>query len=294
VRIIRPAAVTDAALVATSVPEVTPAWAVGTTYGKDARVQDPVAHREYESQQPNNVGHALSDVAWWVEVGATNRWRMFDQTSSSQTVVGEELLVDVKIADRVNAIALLNCEAAAARITATVNGTIVYDKSFPMTSSVGISTWYDYFFEPIERRPDLIVTDLPLYSNMLIRVRLTRAGGMVRVGSLIVGQMKDLGITLSGLSAGIADYSRKGADDFGNVVLVERPFAKKLDCRIVLDTADVDKVHTILSALRATPLVWIADDRWVTTALFGFYRNFSSTFEYEQKATCLLELEGLT
>jgi hypothetical protein len=294
VRIIRPAAITDAALVATSVPEVTPEWAIGNTYGKGARVQDKVAHREYESQQANNTGHALSDVAWWVDIGATNPWRMFDQTSSSQTVVGDELLVDVKIADRVNAIALLNCEAAAARITATVNGTVVYDKSFPMTSSVGISTWYDYFFEPIERRPDLIVTDLPLYSNMVIRVRLTRPGGMVRVGSLIVGQMKDIGITLSGLSAGIVDYSRKGADDFGNVVLVERAFAKKLDCRIVLDTADVDKVHAILSALRATPLVWVADDRWATTALFGFYRNFSTTFEYEQKATCLLELEGLT
>jgi len=294
VRIIRPAAVTDAALVATSVAEVTPAWATGTTYAKGARVQDQVTHREFESAQDGNTGHALSDVAWWIEVGATNRWRMFDQTNSSQTIVGDQLQVDVKIAGRVNAVALLNCEAAAAQVTATVDGVIVYDKSFSMTSSDGIDNWYSYFFEPIERRPDLIITDLPLYSNMIVRVRLTRPGGMVRIGSLILGQVKSLGITLTGLNAGIVDYSRKGADDFGNVTLVERAFAKKLDGRIVIDNSEVDQVTAALGKLRATPLVWIADDRWQTTALFGFYRNFTVTFEYEQKSTCLLELEGLT
>ena len=293
-KIIRPALVDDTSLVATSVPETVPAWASGTTYARGARAQDPATHREYESQQDNNTGHALTDAAYWADAGATNPWRMFDQSNSSQTVAADEIVVDLKIPGRVDAIALLNCQAAAAQVTAKVNGTTVYDATFPMTSSSGIETWYDYFFEPIERRLDLILTDLPLYSNMDVRVRITRPGGTVMVGTLVIGQQKDLGLTELGMSAGINDFSRKMADDFGNYRLVERAFSKKLDVRLLVQNDQINRVHELLTRLRATPVVWVAADRFSAGGVYGFYRNFSTTFAYPEQSLCLLEIEGLT
>lgn len=293
-KIIRPAAINGAALIASSVPDTPAAWASGTTYALGARVQDSAAHREYESLQGGNTGHALTDPAWWLDLGATNRWRMFDQTNGSQTVADDELEVQVRVAGRVDAVALLNCEAGTARVKAAVGATEVYDATFAMTSTSGIQDWYDYFFEPIERRPDLIVTDLPLYSNMTVTVTLTRPGGSVKVGTLVVGQTKEIGVTGIGMSAGIIDFSRKGADDFGNVMLVERAFARKLDVRVLVQNGEVDAVVATLAQLRATPVVWVADPRFVTGGVFGFYRNFSVTFEYPEQSICLLEIEGMT
>jgi len=293
-KIIRPVQVVSDAQMTSSVPDTPPAWAAGAAYAKGNHVQDPAAHREYESLQANNTGHPLSDAAWWLDLGPTNRWRMFDQSNSSQTVVDESLQVDLLISSRVNAIALLNCEATEARITATVGTTQVYDDTFAMTSTSGIDDWHAYFFEPIDRRPDLIVADLPLYSNMAVRVLLTRPGGAVKVGTFVIGQTRDLGVTEIGMSAGIVDYSRKGADDFGNVMLIERAFAKKLDARVLVQNNEVDRVVSELSKLRATPVVWVADDRFVTAGIYGFYRNFSVTFAYPGQSLCLLEVEGLT
>lgn len=293
-KIIRPATVTTPALLSSTVADTPAAWSAATTYALDARVQDPTTHREYESQQANNQGHPLYDASWWLDVGATNRWRMFDQTNSSQTTASEEITVEIKIASRVNAIALLNCEAGMARISATVNGATVYDATYSMTSASGISDWYAYFNEPIERRPDLIVTDLPLYSNMIVRVSLTRPGGMVKIGTLVIGAVKELGFTLMGMSAGIVDYSRKVTDDFGNAMLVERAFAKKLDARVVVENSEVDQVNAILTQLRATPVVWVATTRFAAAGVYGFYRNFTTTFEYPEQSICLLEIEGLT
>ncbi len=293
-KIIRPAPITDTALTNSSVPETAPAWAPGATYALGAHVQDTAAHREYESLQANNIGHALTDPAWWIDLGATNRWRMFDQTNSSQTEADNELRVDLMISGRVNAVALLNVEAGAARITAMVGDTQVYDATFSMTATSGISDWFDYFYEPIERRPDLIVVDLPTYSNMRLSVVITRPGGTVKVGTMVIGQVKELGITAIGMSASIVDYSRKGADDFGNTMIVERAFAKKLDARVLVQNSEVDEVVSALSQLRATPVVWMADSRFSAAGVFGFYRNFSVTFDYDEQSICLLEIEGLT
>lgn len=293
-KIIRPALVASDAQMTSSVPDTVPAWAAGSTYALGAHAQDPAAHREFESLQPNNMGHPLTDAAWWLDVGPTNKWRMFDQSNGSQTTAPEEVLVELKIVSRVDAIALLNCEAGMVEVTATVNETVVYLDKFEMTATSGISNWYDYFYEPIERRPDLIVTDLPLYSNMKVRVRITRPGGVVRIGTFVIGQTRDLGITEMGMSASIVDYSRKGADDFGNVMLIERAFAKKLDARVMVQNNEVDRVVSELTKLRATPVVWVADDRFATAGIYGFYRNFSVTFAYPGQSLCLLEVEGLT
>lgn len=291
-KIIRPAVITATELVASSVPDTPPTYVQGATYAKGDRVQD-AEHREYESAQANNTGHALTDPAWWIRLVATNRWRMFDQTNGSQTEAPEVVEVDLLVRSRVNAIALLNIDAAAVEITATVGDRQLYHATFSLVSTAGVNNWHRYFFEPVDRRNDLIVTDLPTYSNMKVRVRVTRPGGVVRIGNLVIGQMKDLGITEIGLNVSIIDYSKKGADDFGNPILIPRPFARKLSTRLLLQNDQVDQVEAALSKLRATPLVWIASTRFAAATVFGFYRDFNISFAHPEQSYCSVEIEGI-
>lgn len=74
-QVIPPLIITDAILTNSTVPEVvSTAYAAGTTYAAGARVGAAaasygVAQTIYESLQAGNVGHALSDAAWWKNVG---------------------------------------------------------------------------------------------------------------------------------------------------------------------------------------------------------------------------------
>lgn len=124
--LIKPYTVVDASLISSNVPETDhAAWAVGTTYAQTARVIviGTNSHKVYESLQASNVGRTpASSPTWWLDIGATNRWDMFDQSVQSQTSNATSINVSIKPAQRVDTVTLLNISASATNI-------IMYDTS---------------------------------------------------------------------------------------------------------------------------------------------------------------------
>ncbi len=251
--------------------------------------------RLYESAQSGNTGHALTDPAWWIDAGPSNRWAMFDTVNGTSTSGPTGLDVQVQPLGRVDSVALLNLSAATARVKATdsVAG-LIYDQTFSLVADAGVQDWYAYFYEPIVRSDTLVISDIPLFSGPLVEVILSAGGGPVSVGTMIAGQSKTLGSTALGASVGIMDYSRKEADDFGNYVLIERAFSRKGSFSVMLDAGDVDEVDRLLQGYRATPIVWIGADAYSATVIFGFYRDFNIEISYPTVSFCSLEIEGLT
>ena len=88
-RVIKSITMTDGMLTATSVPENDhAAWSSGTTYARGDRVILTSTHKIYESLQAGNTGNnPTNSPLWWVEVSPTNRWRCFDLSNTTQTVV---------------------------------------------------------------------------------------------------------------------------------------------------------------------------------------------------------------
>ena len=97
-----------------------------------------------------------------------------------------------------------------------------------------------------------------------------------------------------GARIGIQDYSRKERSEFGDVMLVERAFAKRASFSLLLTADEVDSFHQFLSEVRATPCLWIGSRRYESTTLYGFYKNFDIVISYFNYSDCELELEGLT
>lgn len=97
-----------------------PEWDSGTTYAAGDTVIDLRSNRVYESAQAGNTGHdPTTDTAaeWWIDAGATNRWAMFDTSTSSQTVFGEVIDMTVRPSELVDTVALLNMRASKAWIS---------------------------------------------------------------------------------------------------------------------------------------------------------------------------------
>ena len=89
-RIIEPYAVTPAMMTDSNVSETEDApWDSGTTYSSGARVI--FDHAIWESVQGSNTGHnpgADTASTWWFRIGATNRWRAFDERIGGLTSGG--------------------------------------------------------------------------------------------------------------------------------------------------------------------------------------------------------------
>jgi len=299
VKVIRPFAVDDTTLVSSNVAETDPAYAAGTTYALGAIVRSDATHRRYQSLQAGNTGRALDNVAWWLDIGPTNRWAMFDQTVGTQTSAASIVTV-VSMPRRVNSIALLNIVATSVRvqITTAAAGTI-YDRTFSLRDNTGVNSWYAYLYNPIKQMANLIVQDLPIDYAPTITVTIASTGGTAAVGSLILGYATKIGAGMYSPTIGIVDYSRKTADEFGNYQLVKRPFSRSNSFKIWCDNVDLDAIVDLLSDLRATPCVWVLTYEngaavAASTTVFGFYKDWSIDVPYLNHSICNLQIEGLT
>lgn len=300
-KIIRPFTVNNAALASSNVAETDyAAYNAGSTYALADRVIYVVGENHWviESLQAGNTGHTptgLTTDTWWLKVGNTNRWKMFDTSVQSQTTNTDSINVSLTANERINAVALLNISAASAQITMTdaIDG-VVYDQTHSLVSDSGIIDWYAYFYEPIVRKSDFTVTDLPSYVNAMLDVTLTATGETVSCGGLITGLQRELGATQYGLTTGITDYSVKQQDDFGNYTILERAYRKRAEVSLFVDNGFIDQLQIILAGLRAVPTVYIGTDTYSNTIIYGYYKEFDINITYVSSSICTISLEGLT
>lgn len=298
-KIIRPLAITDAVLISSNVPEDDyPAYAPGSTYAQGARVMvlGQEVHLVYESLQAANIGHTPElSMEYWVKVGPTNRWRMFDASITTQAEQPDAISVSLATTGITNGVALLNIDCTGIHVQAVdaILG-VVYDKNINPALTSGINNIYSYFTEPITRITELALTDLPAYSNMRINITLSNIGRTVRCGGIVVGQVRKMGELQYGARIGIADYSVKTRDVFGNFDVVQRAFSNKATWSLWIASGEVDLFKRLLAQYRSTPIVYIGAEMYGATIIYGFYKDFSIDISYPAISICSLELEGLT
>lgn len=294
-KMIRPVTVTDAVLTS-NVPETDgPAYSIAATYALGTVVIDPILHLKYESLVANNLGNLLSNPAKWLALGATNRWRMFDKAGGTLTTQASPIDVTIMAPARIDGLALFGLDAQQVQVTITsVDYGVLYDRTTILRSESGITNWFSYFSEEVVFSTDLVLTDLPLTSNVAIRVQVTKPVGSVSVGTMVVGQLRDLGASLYGVKAGIADYSRKTTDDFGNTSLVERDYAKRSTFTVALPAGQSDALFALLSKYRATPVVWVGTDIYALSWIYGWARDWSVGLTQPSHSYLSIEIEGLT
>lgn len=300
-KIIRPIIVTDAVLTSSNVAETDyAAYAAGTTYALGNRVIYIAAnvHRVYESLQAANTGHdptLTASSTWWVLVGPTNRWSMFDKSITSQTSNPNTIVNKLTLVGRCDSVILLNTNAASVtvKMTDSIDG-VVYNKTLGLVSDSGIRDWYAWTFEPIERIVDKAIMDLPPYANAVLDITITDTGGTPLCGGCVVGQSKDIGGTQYGLKMGILDYSVKTKDQWGNYTITPGAFSNRVDATVWVNSSYVDALKKLLISYRSTETVYVASELFGGSINYGFYKDFSIDVTNAGYSQCTIQLEGLT
>lgn len=271
-------------------------WASGTTYAAGDIVIDLRTHHEYESVQGSNSNHDPTTDAgsWWLDRGASNRWRMFDTINSSATAYAEEIDTTVQMTGFVDTLALTGLIATEVQVICTAGGVDVYDVTFDLTDPSQITNWRKYWFDPLRYKAAVLITDLPTYANMLVRVIITMPGGLAQVGAYYIGMGREIGATVYGASSGLIDYSRKETNEYGDeTTLVRRGSTKTGQFKVIVAKEDHDSVFNDLDELRGTVAVYIGSGDYGSTWLPGFYRGVEAVISQPQHSEYNLDLESV-
>lgn len=280
---------------ATTGPDPDPAlWAAATAYAVGVRVTYLATNSIYQRVVAGTTaGTPNVDTPNWVYVGATNRWRMFDESSDSKTTANDSIITVITSPANafVDSLSIFGADADTIRVS--IAGT-AYDVSQGFAKRL-VRNWTEYFFARVENiRKDFVFKDLPLIFSMPITITITRTGQVASCSNVVIGRSTVIGATHYGAIVGINDYSIKQTDAFGNASLIVRPYSKRMSIEVTVLRENVDTVQRFLADYRARPLVFVgADNEYSALQVYGFYKSFEVVIAYFTHSKLSLDVEGL-
>lgn len=299
-RVVPPVTVTSATLTSSTCAEphaTETAYNSGTTYALGAEVISTTTHKTYESLQAGNLNKALTNTDWWLEVGPSNRYKMFDLDRNSGTVQASPLSVVITPGRRINAVGLVGLVAEVVAVSVTSGGVPVYFASDDLRTR-SVSGWKDYFFEPFSYKTSTLFLDIPPYVNAVITILLTRAAGDVTCGGVVIGNDVYIGTTIHSAERSALNFSTISRDEFGDTELIPRRSVPKTTQNVIADKDRVPRLLRLVEELNAVPALWTGIDDTASgyfepLLILGVYKRFDINMDQPENATVTLELEEI-
>jgi len=219
---------------------------------------------------------------------------MFRDGRDSYSSRDESIDVTLNFDQVVTTVGALGLQGTSATLTVvdSVDGT-VYDETIDLVD-IGVSNLWEYFFLPYDFNDTAIFDGIPPYQDADINLSIDAATASeeARVGRVLVGIERSLGVTNYGVSVSILDYSTKERDGFGNLTLVPRRTVRLVDYDVKVPTDQVDFVVRSLERIASTPTLFIGDNKFASSVTFGIYRDFSQGITSPSISDLAIQVEG--
>jgi hypothetical protein len=273
-------------------------WSSVTAYVIGDIVKVTSTHKLYEATANNTNQFPPDNLGVeWIEIGATNRWKAFDAAVQSQTLADSSagITYEFQINSLMTAIALFNLVGSDVLIRVTPPGAGDWDDTAPtddpdyvppvdivtkeieLFDSSILTDWFEYFFAETETKSDILVTGLPGFAGGLLEIEITGAP-VCAVGEIAAGKLVNVGQTAWGGRINTLDFSRVDEDVFGNVTILRRGSAKRIEYPVMWPSLDTRRIDRILDSIRSTPAVFAATpcENGADYGFFayGFYQTY--------------------
>lgn len=259
-----------------------PAWASGTTYAAGARVYLASTHRVYESVQAGNVGkdpslaanqyNASGVATWWIDVGPTNKYAMFDGLITSQTAATSPLVIKLT-PGAFNGFALFGIDADSFSVTVkdAPGGNVIYSEPTTPLEGSTPGDYYEYFFDRFKPLTQFIRSDIEPYGSSEITLTLNKGSGQVKLGMFAIGDLRPAGIPQRDAKVEPQDFSYFKQDAFGNSSVKKRANATGMSISCVMDIAEAGTILDTVKEVLGVPVVVVGSTKtmyeWLT--VFG-------------------------
>ena len=277
------------------------AWNAATSYATGAKCYLAAKHRRYERLAPGGVDAASpdSDPTKWQDIGATNKWAMFDIKSSLQTIVtGGPLTVTLAPGKRITSVGLRGLHGASVTIEQHVGATLTYSKTWSLLLR-NTTTWRQYYYGEFRMRQGVVTFDVPMDSTATITITIQPYAGEARCGGVWIGTDEDVGIIIDEPTSEVLNFSKTDRDDFGTATLLPRRNVPVLNYRVLAEASQLDRLRALRESVDAVVALWSgADDRadsnfFNALLLGGFAKKFSITLHSPTNLLVELQLEEI-
>lgn len=298
-KVIVPTQITDSLLTSSTIPEPDTGETVWAPYMSaigDERIST-VTHRVYRAAvaSTDDPLDGINEVPpTWVDIRPTNKYAMFDGKNNTKSEEDTQLIVELttgSVSDSISGFGIEEVNTINVTVTDPGDGE-VYNRDVEMNDNSKVYDAYTYFNEPIIKKTEFILADLPAYN--FATVKLTADGANIKFGNLIVGRQFDLGTATTTTKLSLIDFSRYELDDFGNTTIVQGNTAKLVDFDIVIPDTDSSRIYNTMDSLIGIPTVWAgAETDDDPTLTFGYIRNFDLVLTHKIQSA-QLSIQGLT
>ncbi|SFI31525.1 hypothetical protein [Nitrosomonas sp. Nm34] len=279
------------------------AYNAGTAYALGDTVAytiDGLIHK-FKSKQESNTGHTPeaypNENSWWLDLGAANRFNMFQLERNTQSEGASPLVVQITPGQRFGAIGLGNIEADSVRLQVYNGASLIYDQTRDLIDRTVLS-WYDYFYQPFRQIKNTLFTDLPILTTAKAKLTFTRSSGNVKVGFVVMGVPFNLGKTENKVKAEALNFSEIERDEFAEAKLTPRRDIPKTTQTVLIEREKLNQVRGTLSELNAKVALWHAlSDPLLSyfdaTFIIGVYKRRDIDISPKSHAYLNLELEQI-
>lgn len=273
-----------------------PTWSSGSTYALGAVAKyahkdadgNLISFRIYSSKINSNTGNTppdgLLEDDYWVLKGVDNRYAFLDDVfASTPSYRGISSTASISITkqsgDLIDTIQLMNVVAGGYDVYA--NGAIV------ASGSLGA---YSY-----GRQSNLTISVPSIADGQFYSITLHRlTTPEISLGQMVVGKAYSLdGELRYGMRLDSQDFSVNTNNEFGNSILVERPYIKRVSGTMVVPTYAFNEYFRVFTERRAKNTVWIltSDSNYNEAVTFGTAKC-SLLAEYPAECIADIQIKG--
>lgn len=231
----------------------------------------------------------------WLDLGSTNRWKLFDGTIGNQTTQATSMSY-VFNPGNFDSIGLLNIDATSVRVTLTPLNLINEngDNEINEDGTNAITDTYDETFD-VTGKTNFTILDIPYPPNSssdgTVTITIANSGGTEKVGELIIGMKTYIGILCADPKPGFGtdNYSTTTTDVYGHMTIVPRSFRKWMTGTVhianIAGSIDsngkislgIDVVSHLLDLYLNIPLLWVFDTNFSVLINYGFWESTGSS-----------------
>ena len=286
--VVKPNLMTDALFVSASsnVPENdNTLWDVGVANSVGDKVMMTTGvHKNFEcliantTENPSLAPVNGSGDFYWLDLGATNRWAMFDEVIGNQTSQASSIVFKVTSTSVINTIGLLNIKGASVNITGVSSSLVeFYNKDFSILSNENVFDGYSYFFAEFIEKEDIIAVNIPPYLGASFTITITGTS-TVALGEFVYGSEYDLGFSLVGAQPFIESFSTVTRDTFGKVTQTTRSNTKGMSIDTAVPTSRINNIHKEMRNLIDINALWVGSTDNSALIIYGIMSQYSPAF----------------
>ena len=276
------------------VDELYPSWNVSTPYAMGDFVIVPELKSIYKSGSSNTGKFPPSDSTVWTWWGFINSMNMFtcDENMGSQTV-GTDAVITIPF-NQNNVLAIIDTDFSTLNIKQINNDTNEEIKDFNINSrDISCSSFAEYCYKKTLLQRKIIIQDLEWHPNS--KIVLTFSGNS-KIGTIGMGLLEELGITLFATSMDWESKSKIKVDEFtGYRSVIRYGKVRVLNVNVLFDIEEFNRTALKIDSILDRNILFVPTelDNFSEMISIGYIEKFKLPIENSNKILTSTSIVGV-